>query len=638
MKSPYNPNNQFIRIYNFIKKHPDPKSVPNDDTIIYTSTETISDLIIRKIIQYNGSNATLYGLPGGAWDPFNKTLQESITNGAINYINTSTESAAVFMASYYGEINNTTGISICTSGPGTTMAITGVNNSFDEIKGCVAFFGVSSSDFQSLDISIMNTITQACIYIDNTTINPEQLIEDAFYIAKNGTTEFPNSGPVSVFINQSSWLSTYKYNNKPQSYKKIIAPVNTFLNTIFSNINKNSKIIIRVGNRVKNNIITQLAELTNTYKNIYLHLIINTQACINTYDYSNVGIESSIGNQILNNNYSSVSLVMEIGTGVEYSLTTYTDVKPLMTTGGSKIFYAFDQTLPYLPNSSNSTNTIITDVNYFSNEFIKYMNKTNPTNYHHLWPDTQEEQTEYMVNLLTTYSTQTSLTSTHLTTISFTSQILNTIYKLQTYNSSNITKMIIDDNKLYSVDVGLCSFLTNILLYHAKPECIMNFEEFSSIGCSMAALAGRVATNAYDDVICFIGDGALLNVPGYLIDLTNSLAIYSNIRCLFVLVNDKNFSAVSNSELGLFGYTTTISSTNSIQANINLRVLCQALMGNCLRQTLQLENIVDSSSELVDLQNFVTNWYNKATGFTQGGYYFIYYSTEDGIPRIESQV
>lgn len=634
MKSQNNPNYEFIRIYNFIKNHPDP--VSNDNTIIHTSTETISELVIRKIIQYNGTNANVYGLPGGAWDPFNETLQQSITNGSINYINASTESSAVFMASYYGELNNIAGISICTSGPGTTMALTAVNNVYEETKACVAFFGISANVFQSGNIAIMNSITQANIYIDSTTLNPEQLIDNAFYIAKNGTTEFPNLGPVSVFINQSAWLSTYKYNNKPKLYKKIIAPVNTFLDTIFSNINKNSKIIIRVGGRVNTNMITQLANLTNVYKNIYLHLIINTQACINMDNYTNVGIESRIGNQILNNNYSSVSLVMEVGTGVEYSTTTYTDVKPLMTTSNSKIFYAFDQTLPYFPKSSNTSNTVMTDVNYFSKQFIKYMDKTNPNSYKHLWQNTQEQQTEYMVNLLATYSTQTALTTLHLTTISIASQILSTIYNLQSYNPSGITKMTIDDNKLYSVDVGLSSFLVNILLYHSRSHHILNFEEFSSIGASMSALAGRVATNVFDDVICFVGDGGFLNVPGYLIDLTNTLATCFNVRCLFVLLNDKNFSAVSNSELGLFGHTTSISSTASIQSNINLYSLAQSLMGNCLRQSLQLENIVAPSSGLTELQTFVNNWYRKEDGFTQGGYYFIYYSTNDGIPRIES--
>ena len=74
-----------------------------------------------------------------------------------------------------------------------------------------------------------------------------------------------------------------------------------------------------------------------------------------------------------------------------------------------------------------------------------------------------------------------------------------------------------------------------------------------------------------------------MNVPGYLIDLTNSLKI-NNKRCLFVLSNDNLYSNVATGEVTLFGQATSVTSTALMQSNIKMISLIESLMGNLLQK------------------------------------------------------
>ena len=93
------------------------------------------------------------------------------------------------------------------------------------------------------------------------------------------------------------------------------------------------------------------------------------------------------------------------------------------------------------------------------------------------WSNTKKEQNDFFVNLLDSYLTQKNGSS--FTTAAIIAQILKIIYQLQSqYNSDgNITKMIINDDKLYSTDVGLSSFIADSLIYHSKVNHILNFSQ-----------------------------------------------------------------------------------------------------------------------------------------------------------------
>ena len=638
MKFWSNPNRHAAFINSFHKANP---PVPITPQVItppptYTSEDTIAQLIINKIIQHNGIGSNVYGVPGSAWYSLDKDLQNAIDSQKLNYIPASNESSGIFMSAYEAEINRTVGVHFCTSGPGTTMATTAMGNMLHETKPCIVFLGVAVTNFQYIDMSIMTAVSKKVIYIDKNTINPQGLLDDAFEIAQYGTTEFPGQGPVAVFVNNSIWNLKYTYNDNIIRYSKKINPVADMLNKIYSSIYSNPKVILRVGERVSIDNIKLLADLTNTNKNVYLHLTVLSKTYINSFDYKNVGIEGPMGNQIINANYANASVVIDIGTGVEYSLINYLDEKPMMAPNTS-IFYIMDQYLQYFDPGSNSSNTLMTDVNFFVTKFISDFNNNRysiPTS-NLWWPDTKESQNTYFISLLNKYKTQSQLNPSNsqriLTTASIVAQILTDIYKQQPTNKDAISKMLIDDNTIYSTDIGTCSFIFDSLLYHSRINHNLNFCEFSAIGSSLAALAGRLATDKFDDAVCVMGDGGFLNVPGYLIDLTNVLRKFPNKRCLFIMLNDNRYTNVALGEQSKFGQFTSITSTSMIQQNISMFDLCKTLMGYKFVNSISLTDITSVSS---GLSTFVTNWYNKAAGFTQGGFYLIYYETHVGTPFI----
>ena len=596
----------------------------NIPIIVYTlSNDTIGQMIVNKIIEKTNASVSnkfnVYGVPGASWFDIDSYL---VNASQLQYVHASNESAAVYLASYYAEMKNLVGVSFCTSGPGTTMATTAVNSSYNETKSCVCFFGMSSSNFQSADMAIMESITQKCIYIYKDTVNPDQLVDEAFRIAKQGY-KFPNAGPVAVFVHQTAWLYKYYTTDAKISFNAPVNPVDNFLNTIFLSINKDSKIIIRVGERVDIPNIGKLATLTNTYKNIYVHLITNSKMYIENIDtFSNVAIEGPITNKIVNQNYNDATLVIQIGTGIEYTKTTFADVKSLMKNPNSQIFYALDQELVYFPASSTKYNTLMTDVSIFSGKFADYMNTKTPSSSSN-WPDTKTQQNAYIIQLIEAYKKQ-------VTTISIVAHILDVIYGLQ----QDPSKKMIKDKHLYSFDVGLASFLGDSIMYHSKINHILNFNEFGPIGCSLASIAGRIDSGIIDgDVICFIGDGGFLNVPGDMIDLRRALAGASK-RCLFVLLNDQHYSAVASVESisTLITSTKTMQKVNNVEDinNDYLYNLTCAFMGN----PIQSKNYKNISTDLSDLQSFVMSWYNKVPSYTSSGFYFINYKT-DSLPKTE---
>jgi thiamine pyrophosphate-dependent acetolactate synthase large subunit-like protein len=620
-----------------VKANPQVQASAPPPAITYTvSTEVLAQLLVNKIVAKNGVNSNIYGVTGAATYSANLIVQQAIDANLLNYIHSSNESAGIYMAAYEAEINNTVGVHFCTAGPGTAMAATAIGSLFNETKPCVIIFGVPTNNFQYIDRSIMAGITKRVIYIDSSTVNPQTLIDDAFYIAANGTTEFPGQGPVALFIHNDMWNSTYTMSNQIQPYTKTInqSDVAQLISKISRGITAfdNPRVIIRVGERVSIDNITLLAGLTRTYPNIYLHLTYISKTYIDSNAYANVGIEGPMGMGVVNGNYSSASVVIDIANNINYGLIVDADVKPFMPANAS-IFYCLDQNLPYKPASSTSANMIISDPNNFVAKLVEMIAATDRTTNklsNNPWPNTKAGQNSDIITMIGKYRSQTNFVgTTKPTTASVIARAVQTIYSLQPNNQT----MLIKDNHLYSSDVGAVSFIFDSILMHQKVNHNLNFGEFSPIGCSLAAAAGRMMTGEYEDLICVIGDGGFLNVPGYLIDLLNVImSPGSTKRCLFMFMNDNRYSNVALAEKVKFGAFTDVTSTATIQRNLNCVNMIAAILGSACVKQLSLND--DSSLE--DLSSFVSNWYLRQTGYTSAGFYFISYTTVTGTPIIES--
>lgn len=632
-KALYSSNRQSSRIATFdrvnapsvMKESPLPQVV----TVYTESEETIAELLINKIIDKNGEGSNIYGVTGAATYLANDYIQDKITNNKINYIHSSNESAGIYMAAYEAEITGKVGVHFCTAGPGTAMATTAIGSLFNETKPAVIIFGVPGNNFQYIDRGIMAGITKKIIYIDKTTVNPQTLIDDAFNIAVNGTTEFPGQGPVALFVNSDMWREKYTTTAITQPYVRNVNQVviTQMINKISQQINSlaSPRIIIRVGERVSIENIEKLAKLTNTHTNIYLHLTYLSKTYIDSTSYTNVGIEGPMGNTFVNTNYADADIVIDIANSINYSLIVYPDVKLIMSQTNSSIFYCLDQNLPYKPVSATPANTIMTDPNEFVLTLINMINnKSNLSG--DLWLDTKNNQNQHVNDLVNSYVSQ--INNSVPTTAAILAQVLKTIYSLQL----DPNKKLICDNHLYSSDVGASSFIFDSIVIHEKINHNLNFGEFSAIGCSLAAAAGRMRTTTYGDLICVIGDGGFLNVPGYLIDLINVImAVGSTKRCLFIFLNDHQYSNVALAEEVKFGQVTSITSTAEIQKHLNCVNMITAMLGEACIKKLE----VDTS--LTDLDTFVDNWYKKGEGYTTQGFYLISYTTTDGTPHVEHQ-
>ena len=591
-----------------------------------TSSNTFTEMLLTLIVQINGIGSSIYGIPGATWYQANKNIQQFISNNSINYVHACNESSSLYMASYEALSLNKVGVTFSTSGPGTLMATPGVGTTFYESNPLVCFFGVPVVDFQFIDKSLFSTICKYVFYIDNNTINPQTMLLDAFTIAKYGTPSSPGKGPVAVFVLDSCWYSTYKYT--PMSNSTLSYPINinytvSFIRKIFSNFNSSSKIIIRVGERVDPEIVKKLADLSNIYKNIFITLTLLSKTYINPLEYSNVGIDGPISNPTINQLYKNATVVIDVGDGQNYSGIIYTDIYPYMKEN-TPLFYILNSKSKYPPSSSNISNTLYMNVNIFLNLFLKfYVNVPFPLV---AWSDVRQSESTYVSTILNAYKSQTSLIdNTTLTTISIVAQCFDVIYKNQPNNYTNGNlEMVIDDNLLYSTDVGLVSFLTNSFIRLKNTMAISILGEFSAIGSSISVTAGYLRTNKYKGAVMVIGDGGFLNVSSYLIDLCKVLNENPDYSILILLMNDNCYTNVAEGELVLFGNYTSITSTSSLQIGIDLGTIASSFFGSKLSNYKKITDTFDSS----ELTDFITSWYTTRPY----GASILHYSTSVGQP------
>jgi thiamine pyrophosphate-dependent acetolactate synthase large subunit-like protein len=613
--------------------------------VSYQSTQPVGQLIVNKIIAHNGKGSRIYGVPGAGWYLENQYIQDAIDKDDIDYINATDETSAVFMAAYDSEVttspqNEQVGVAFCTTGPGLAVAVNAIANASRETKSVVIFLGfANNTNFQFIDTSLAESITHKVLRITDKTVNPGQIIDDAFYIAKFGTTENPCRGPVAVFVDKTAWDLPYLYSNCITKYRRQIdyKGIYSIIHKICYSINPYSLIIIRISERVNIDVIKRLAEFAEVYKNIYIHLTYTSKPYLDFYDYQNVGYEGpkTLAAPCIVDQYKKADIVIDIANEIELSTILVTDIVDLLPEN-AKIFFVLSQTLGYKPKGSNKYNTITTDPNIFSNALMWRLNACMPK-IERIWPSERELENSQLIQLMQNYKQQKNPETGVLTEASFACQILWCIYAMQPYNTGvedDKFKLVIDDENLYSYDIGSCSFITGAFIYTKLVNYELPFSEYSSIGTSLPAAAGRIWSKKYDsgDIIEFIGDGGWFNLSQSFLNLFNSVSSNPSQRCLFIFMNDNSYTNVADGERKVFGYSTQVTSTIPIQNNINIIESLQCLIGSKCRKTLILGDMYEES---VELKDFITKWYKKEGDFSQGGFYFVEYKTISGYPRFE---
>jgi thiamine pyrophosphate-dependent acetolactate synthase large subunit-like protein len=539
-------------------------------------------------------------------------VQTFIANKALTYVHASNESSSLYMAAYEALSLNKVGITFSTAGPGSLMAMTGIGTALYEAVPLISFFGIPVVDFQYIDKSVFEKICKRVYYINESTVDPHTVIGDAFTIAQRGTPESPGKGPVVICILDSCWMKPYTYKRSPSTLTYPRTNSDAFRNGILSNITAKSKVLIRLGERVHPTVVRQVADLSTVYKNVFITLTLLSKTYLDPTVYPNVGVDGPLNNA-MNPVLNAATMVLDVGDGINYGLVLYTDVYPYMTPN-TPLFYVLNSKTQYPPASSTTENTLYMEVNEFLTDFIAAYKPPLPRR---RWRDARPLETAYAASMLAAYKAQ-RVQSTW-TTIAVVAHCFEVIYQEQAQS------MVIDDNLLYSTDVGLVSFLTNSFLRVKTPMAISILGEFSAIGSSISVVAGYLRTSKYKGAVLVLGDGGFLNVASYLIDLCKVLQENPEYTVLILLMNDNCYTNVAQAEAQLFGSFTSITSTAPLQQGVNLGEIACAYFGDKLADYLELTELQENSDELIA---FMRQWYRTRPG----GASILHYRTAVGQP------
>ena len=174
---------------------------------------TGSEAVILSLI--NEGVDVLFGYPGGAIMPVYDAMHDYYDK--LNHILTRHEQGALHAAQGYARVTGRVGVSIVTSGPGATNAVTGIADAMIDstplvvISGQVASSLLGSDAFQETDVvGITQPITKWNYQIKSAEEIPEAFAK-AFYIAKSG-----RPGPVLLDITKDAQFGEVEY-----EYKKI---------------------------------------------------------------------------------------------------------------------------------------------------------------------------------------------------------------------------------------------------------------------------------------------------------------------------------------------------------------------------------------------------------------------------------
>jgi acetolactate synthase-1/2/3 large subunit len=157
----------------------------------------------------------IFGYPGGAVLHIYDALNACTT---INHILVRHEQGAVHAADGYARASGKCGVSIVTSGPGLTNAVTGIATAYTDsipmvvISGQVPSAVIGSDAFQEVDAV---GITRSCVkhnFLVKDVKNLAKIVKKAFYIATTG-----RPGPVLIDVTKDATIAEIEYEGYPET-------------------------------------------------------------------------------------------------------------------------------------------------------------------------------------------------------------------------------------------------------------------------------------------------------------------------------------------------------------------------------------------------------------------------------------
>lgn len=181
-----------------------------------------SEALIRSLIKEGVD--TIFGYPGGAIMPVYDCLYDH--KHELNHVLVRHEQGATHAAQGYARVSGKVGVSIVTSGPGATNAITGISDAMLDSTPLVVIAGqvgsalLGTDAFQEIDlVSLTQPITKWSYQIRR----PEDIawaVARAFYIAKSG-----RPGPVVLDFAKNAQVSKVEYEPRTIDFIRSYQPV-----------------------------------------------------------------------------------------------------------------------------------------------------------------------------------------------------------------------------------------------------------------------------------------------------------------------------------------------------------------------------------------------------------------------------
>jgi len=206
--------------------------------------------ILMEVLKEEGVD-TIFGFPGGAViDIYDELMKTDIRHILVRH-----EQGAVHAADGYARASGKTGVSLVTSGPGATNAVTGIATAYMDSIPLVVITGqvptplIGNDAFQEADIV---GITRPCTKHNYLVKNIDKLartIKEAFYIARTG-----RPGPVLIDIPKNVGSAVFEYKSlgeiKMNSYNPTYKPHKKQLKRVADLIRKAEKPVIFAGGGV----------------------------------------------------------------------------------------------------------------------------------------------------------------------------------------------------------------------------------------------------------------------------------------------------------------------------------------------------------------------------------------------------
>ncbi|MDM8542761.1 biosynthetic-type acetolactate synthase large subunit [Desulfococcaceae bacterium HSG9] len=206
--------------------------------------------ILMEVLKEEGVD-TIFGFPGGAViDIYDELMKTDIRHILVRH-----EQGAVHAADGYARASGKVGVSLVTSGPGATNAVTGIATAYMDSIPLVVITGqvptplIGNDAFQEADIV---GITRPCTkhnYLVKDIDKLARTIKEAFYIARTG-----RPGPVLIDIPKNVGSAVFEYKSlgeiRMDSYNPTYKPHKKQLKRVADLIKKAEKPVIFAGGGV----------------------------------------------------------------------------------------------------------------------------------------------------------------------------------------------------------------------------------------------------------------------------------------------------------------------------------------------------------------------------------------------------